>query len=63
MSRAPTDKQVHRGSIGAYGWCVVSGLGVGAFVNEPVIGLIAGAVAGLPVAGWLVPAALREWLP
>ncbi|MTD44822.1 hypothetical protein GKE82_11100 [Conexibacter sp. W3-3-2] len=49
-----------RASVGAYLYCVVTGLGVGAFVAEPLAGTLVGAAVGLPVALWLVPAAVRE---
>ena len=47
-------------SLGSYAYCVTTGLGIGAFCGEPLAWTIAGAVIGIPVSGWLVPAAVRE---
>lgn len=54
------DPRVGRASFGAYVYCATTGLGVGAFCGDPLSWTIAGLVVGLPVAFWLVPAAVRE---
>jgi hypothetical protein len=55
-----SDPAAGRASLGAFLYCVTTGLGVGAFCGEPLAWTIAGTIVGVPVAAWVVPAAVRE---
>lgn len=44
-----------------YLYCVITGLGVGAFCQAPALGTAAGFVVGTVAAVWVVPPLVREW--
>lgn len=54
------DPRVGRAAWGAAFYCTVTGVGVGAFVGEPLAGTVVGAVLSVPAAAWLAPAWVRE---
>ena len=47
--------------LGSVGFCAVSGLGVGIFLEHPLEGGLAGGAAGIVLGLWLVPGLMRDW--
>lgn len=47
--------------MGAVLFSTVVGLGVGAFVEEPLICGVAGTLFGILLGYWLVPRLMRDW--
>ena len=56
-----TEKAVGLATLGAVFFGAVTGLGVGAFVQEPVAGGLAGGVLGIAAGVFVVPALMRDW--
>ncbi len=54
------EKAAGTAMIGTILFCLVAGVGVGVFFEQPVIGGLAGAVAGIVIGLWLVPRLLAE---
>ena len=55
------DKAVGLAALGAVFFCAVTGLGVGAFIEEPVAGGLAGGALGIAAGVYVVPALMRDW--
>lgn len=47
--------------LGTILFCALSGAGVGVFVEQPAIGLVAGGVVGIVAGLWLIPALINEF--
>jgi hypothetical protein len=55
------DKAIGLAVLSSVVFCTTTGLGVGAFVGEPLIGGVAGGVTGIVSGVALIPALMRDW--
>lgn len=59
--RPSDDRAVGLAALAAVLFCSVTGLGVGAFVQAPVLGTFAGVTVGVLVSVLAIPSLMREW--
>jgi hypothetical protein len=55
------EKSVGLAAMGIVFFCAATGLGVGAFVEAPEVGGIAGLVCGIAATVLLLPRLMRDW--